>query len=113
MGSIIDLHIHTIVGSLDSGITLKRLAEGAKAAGLTGVVPSEHQTQWTPEEISRFREESGLFAFAAREWSTDMGHVITLGLDRQMPQIIRVRELREICLDKGAFMIMCHPFRYF
>jgi hypothetical protein len=42
-----------------------------------------------------------------------MGHVITLGLDRDAPQIIRVRELREICLDNGAFMIMCHPFRYF
>ncbi len=113
MGSIIDLHIHTVVGSLDSGISAKRLAEGAKAAGLTGVVLSEHQTQWSPEEAERFSEESGLFVFAAREWATDMGHVITLGLERQVQGIIRVRELRQVCQDKGAYMIMCHPFRYF
>jgi len=113
MGSIIDLHIHTIVGSLDSGISVKRLVEGTKAAGLTGVVLAEHQTQWRPEEVERLREESGLFVFAAREWDVDMGHIITLGLDRGVQRITKARELRQVCQDNGAYMVMCHPFRYF
>lgn len=113
MGSIIDLHIHTIVGSMDSDISPKRLAETAKAAGLTGVAITEHVSQWLPDEAERFRKESELFVFNAREWSTDMGHIIVLGLEREVRGFARVRDLRRACQENGAFMIMCHPFRYF
>ena len=113
MGSIIDLHIHTIVGSMDSDISPRRLAEAARQAGLTGVAITEHMSQWLPEEAERFRQESGLFVFNAREWSTDMGHIIVLGLEREVRGIARARDLRAVCLENGAFMILCHPFRYF
>ena len=113
MGSIIDLHIHTIVGSMDSDISPKRLAESAKAAGLTGVALTEHMSQWLPDEVEKFREESGLFVFNAREWSTDMGHIIVLGLDREVRGLARVRDLRRACEENGAYMILCHPFRYY
>ena len=113
MGTIIDLHIHTIVGSMDSDISPKRLAETAKAAGLTGVAITEHTSQWLPEEVERFREESGLFVFSAREWTTDMGHIIVLGLDGEVRGITRARDLRRACLENGAYMILAHPFRYF
>ena len=113
MGSIIDLHIHTIVGSMDSDIAPKRLAEAAKAAGLTGVAITEHLSQWLPDEAERFRKESELLVFNAREWSTDMGHIIVLGLDRGVRGVAKARELRQLCQENGAFMIMCHPFRYF
>ncbi len=113
MGTIIDLHIHTIVGSMDSEISPKRLAETAKAAGLTGVVLTEHMSQWLPDEADHFRQESGLFVFNAREWSTDMGHIIVLGLDREVRGLARARDLRRACQENGAYMILCHPFRYF
>ncbi len=113
MGTIIDLHIHTVVGSMDSDISPKRLAESAKAAGLTGVALTEHMSQWLPDEAEKFREESGLFVFNAREWATDMGHIIVLGLDREVRGLARVRDLRRACEENGAYMIVCHPFRYF
>ncbi len=113
MGSIVDLHIHTIVGSMDSDISPKRLAEAAKAAGLTGVALTEHMSQWLPDEADRFRLESGLFVFNAREWSSDMGHIIVLGLDREVRGLAGARDLRRACQENGAFMILCHPFRYF
>jgi hypothetical protein len=113
VGSIIDLHIHTNVGSMDSNISPKRLAETAKAAGLTGVALTEHTSQWLPDEAEQFREESGLFVFNAREWATDMGHIIVLGLDREVRGLARVRDLRRACEEYGAYMILCHPFRYF
>ena len=113
MGTIVDLHIHTIVGSMDSDISAKRLAESARAVGLTGVALTEHTTQWSPDEVEHFREVSGLFVFSAREWSTDMGHIIVLGLPRDVRGIHRARDLRQACQDYGAYMILCHPFRYF
>ena len=113
MGTIIDLHIHTIVGSMDSDISPKRLGEVAKAAGLSGVALTEHMSQWQDDEVERFRQETGLFVFNAREWSTDMGHIIVLGLDRSVRGLARVRDLRAACEENGAYMVLCHPFRYF
>lgn len=113
MGTIIDLHIHTMVGSMDSDISPKHLAESAKTAGLTGVGLTEHMTPWPDDEVERFRRESGLFAFTTREWSTEMGHIVVLGLDREVRGITRARDLHRACQDDGGYMILCHPFRYF
>src|SRR3972149_10389946 len=97
MGTIVDLHIHTIVGSMDSDISAKRLAESARAVGLTGVALTEHTTQWPGDEVEHFRQETGLFVFSAREWSTDMGHIIDLGLHRSVRGLARVRHLPAAC----------------
>ncbi len=113
MGTIIDLHIHTMVGSMDSDISPKHLAESAKAAGLTGVGLTEHMSPWPEDEVERFRRESGLFVFTTREWSTEMGHIVVFGLDRKVRGITRARDLHRACDENGAFMVVCHPFRYF
>ncbi len=113
MGTIIDMHIHTVVGSMDSDISPKRLGEQANAVGLTGVALTEHLNQWRPDEVEHFREQYGLFVFHAREWSTDMGHIVVLGLPSDVRGIHRARDLRAACQDHGAYMVLCHPFRYF
>ncbi len=113
VGTIIDMHIHTIVGSMDSDISPKRLGEQAKSVGLTGVALTEHLHQWQRDEVEHFRQEHGLFVFNAREWSTDMGHITVFGLPAQVRGIHRARDLRSACDEYGAYMVLCHPFRYF
>ncbi|MBI1884833.1 MAG: PHP domain-containing protein [Chloroflexi bacterium] len=113
MGSIIDMHVHTIVGSMDSDISPRRLAEMAQHTGLSGVVLTEHLNHWRPEDVERLRQESGLFAFNAREWSTEMGHIIALGLDHGVRNILRAADLRRAADEHGALLILAHPFRYF
>ncbi len=107
------MHIHTIVGSMDSDISPKRLGEQAQNVGLTGVALTEHLHQWQTDEVEHFRKEYGLFVFNAREWSTDMGHITVFGLPKDVRGIHRARDLRNACDDFGAYMILCHPFRYF
>ena len=113
MATVVDMHVHTIVGSMDSDISPKRLGEQARAVGLTGIALTEHLHQWPDDEVQSFRDEYGLFVFNAREWSTDMGHVVTLGLPREVRGIHRARDLRAACDEYGAYFIICHPFRYF
>ncbi|MEX0682961.1 MAG: PHP-associated domain-containing protein [Dehalococcoidia bacterium] len=113
MGSIIDMHIHTVVGSMDSDISPKRLGERAKEMGLSGVAITEHLHMWRPDEVAHFREEHGLFVFNAREWSTDMGHVGVFGLPPDVKGIRHVSDLRRAVQDYGGYMVMNHPFRYF
>ncbi|HUF52584.1 MAG TPA: PHP-associated domain-containing protein [Dehalococcoidia bacterium] len=113
MSSIIDMHIHTVVGSMDSDISPKRLGQQAKDMGLNGVAITEHLHMWRPEEIAHFKEEHGLFAFNAREWTTDMGHIGVFGLPPDVKGIRYVSDLRAAVQDYNGFMVMNHPFRYF
>lgn len=113
MGSVIDMHIHTVVGSMDSDISPKRLGEQALVAGLSGVAITEHLHMWRPDEIAHFREEHGLFAYNAREWSTDMGHIGVFGLPPDVKGIRYASDLRRAVEDHGGFMVINHPFRYF
>jgi hypothetical protein len=110
---VVDMHVHTSVGSADSNLTLRRLVKAAREVGLDGLVIAEHDTAWSREPLEWFRQQSGLFVCSSREWETDFGHIIALGLNRDAEGLERARELRRLALAEGGFMILAHPFRFF
>ncbi len=112
-GTIIDMHVHTVRGASDSSLTPEQLMEEARRIGLGGVNISEHDRVWDPRQIEEFRERSGLLVSRGMEVSTDMGHMIVMGLGSYVPGIRRARELRRVVDEAGGFMIVAHPFRHF
>jgi sugar phosphate isomerase/epimerase len=112
-GTIVDMHVHTVRGAADSSLTPDQLIEEARRIGLTGVNISEHDRVWEPHLLEEFRERSGLFVSRGMEVSTDMGHMIVIGLDRYVPGIRRAAELRKVLDEVGGFMTVAHPFRHF
>jgi predicted metal-dependent phosphoesterase TrpH len=112
-GTIVDMHVHTVRGAADSSLTPDQLIEEAKRIGLTGVNISEHDRVWEPHLLEEFRERSGLFVSRGMEVSTDVGHMIVIGLDRYVPGIRRAAELRKVLDEVGGFMTVAHPFRHF
>jgi len=112
-GTIVDMHVHTVRGAADSSLTPDQLIEEARRIGLTGVNVSEHDRVWEPHLLEEFRERSGLFVSRGMEVSTDMGHMIVVGLDRYVAGIRRAAELRRVLDEVGGFMIVAHPFRHF
>jgi sugar phosphate isomerase/epimerase len=112
-GTIVDMHVHTVRGAADSSLTPDQLIEGARRIGLTGVNISEHDRVWEPHLLEEFRERSGLFVSRGMEVSTDMGHMIVIGLDRYVAGIRRAAELRRVLDEVGGFMTVAHPFRHF
>jgi len=109
----LDLHVHTSIGSMDSDLSLARLAEAAHQVGIHGFAITEHDTSWSPESLEHYRQESGLFVCAGREWSTNWGHVIALGLDHEVQDIRQLEELRRLADEAGGYLILAHPFRFF
>lgn len=107
------MHVHTVRGAADSSLTPDQLIEVAHNIGLTGVNITEHDRVWDLHQINEFRERSGLFVSRGMEVSTDMGHIIAIGLQQYMPGIRRATELRRALDDVGGFMIVAHPFRHF
>ncbi len=112
MPSIIDLRVHSTVGSADSEIQPEALVKQAKEVGLTGVAITEHVAPWSDEDTQRYCLECGLFLYNAREWETDAGHMITIGLSRELSGITSAK-LLDIASGQDAFAILCHPFRDF
>jgi sugar phosphate isomerase/epimerase len=112
-GTIVDMHVHTVRGAADSSLTPDQLIEEARRIGLTGVNISEHDRVWEPHLLDEFREQSGLFVSRGMEVSTDMGHMIVIGLDRYVSGIRRAAELRKVLDEVGGFMTVAHPFRHF
>jgi hypothetical protein len=112
MGTIVDMHVHTTRGASDSALRPEELAGEALRLGLTGVHLSEHDRLWDPYVLARFREQHRLFVANGMEVSTDLGHILTLGLDRYVAGIRRAEELRRVVQEAGGYMIVAHPFRH-
>jgi hypothetical protein len=112
-GFIVDMHVHTVKGASDSSLTPQQLMEEARRIGLDGVNISEHDRLWGAREMERFRQRSGLFASRAMEVSTDLGHIIVVGLERYVPGIHKAADLRRVVTEAGGFMWVAHPFRHF
>lgn len=113
-GSIVDLHLHTVVGGADSRLEPEELMIEAKRVGLTGVNITEHDVRWDEDELDALKSRHpGLFVSHAIEVTTDHGHVLAVGIDGYSPEMYRLRRLREIADEQGAFLIVAHPFRRF
>ncbi|HEY5626129.1 MAG TPA: PHP-associated domain-containing protein [Dehalococcoidia bacterium] len=112
-GTIVDMHVHTVRGAADSSLKPEQLIEVAKEIGLTGVNIAEHDRMWEDYVLKEFREQSGLFVNRGMEVSTDMGHILAVGLIGYVPGIRKAKELRAVLNDLGGFMIVAHPFRHF
>jgi predicted metal-dependent phosphoesterase TrpH len=112
-GTIVDMHVHTTRGASDSALQPAELIREARRIGLTGVHISEHDRLWDAQELNRFRRESGLVVANGMEVSTDLGHILVLGLDRYVPGIRHAEELRRIVSEAGGYMIVAHPFRHY
>lgn len=109
----IDLHVHTVLGSSDSSLDPAQLPLAMRRRGVDGVLLAEHDRVVTAPEVAAIRRQVPGLVLAATEWSTDLGHILVLGLDRRPPGLHQLADLRAYVLEHGGLMIAAHPFRYF
>ena len=107
----LDLHVHTNVGSSDSGLSPEQLVIAAKAVGLDGVCVTEHGTVWDKYQMERFSAEHDFLVIPGMEVSTDLGHITCFGLTGYSSGIHRAEILRRVVQASDGIMIAAHPFR--
>lgn len=113
-GTIIDMHLHTTKGASDSMLNPDDLIEEARRVGLTGVNITEHDRMWESWDLAPFRKKhEGIFVSNGMEVSTDMGHILAIGLRGYESGIRRLEKLRQVADDQGAFLVVAHAFRHF
>lgn len=113
-GTIIDMHLHTLRGASDSMLDPDDLIAEALRVGLSGVNITEHDRMWESWDLGPFRKKhTNIFVSNGMEVSTDMGHILAIGLKGYAPGIRRLEKLREVANEQGAFLVVAHPFRHF
>lgn len=113
-GTIIDMHLHTTKGASDSMLDPDDLIAEARRVGLTGVNITEHDRMWESWDLAPFRKKhEGIFISNGMEVSTDMGHILAIGLKGYQSGIRRLEKLREVADEQGAFLVVAHPFRHY
>jgi hypothetical protein len=114
MTTIIDMHLHTTRGASDSGLSPDDLASEARRRGLTAVHISEHDRLWDRFVLESYRQEhSDLLVANGMEVSTDVGHILALGLREYVGGIRHGETLRRVADEQGGFLIVAHPFRHY
>lgn len=111
---IIDLHIHTLIGSHCSLIELQDLIKQAKRLKLDGICITDHDSTagiWQARKM-KIGEEEGIKVFGGVEVSTREGHVIVFSKDIEEIKLpIYVVDLISWAHSKGGVVIPVHPFR--
>lgn len=108
---LIDLHCHTRVHSTCSNLDPVELIRLSREAGLDGVCLTEHDRQWSAEEVAALREEHGFLVLRGIEVTTELGHVLVFGLDAYRPNMAVAAGLRRAVDEVDGFMALAHPTR--
>lgn len=119
MKSRIDLHLHTTRYSPDSVITPERLIADAAAAGLTHVVITEHDAQWSAEELAEINARpetaaAGLTVLSGVEVSAREGHFLCFGLPdlNDIEPGISLKDLVAEVRGHSGSIVAAHPYRW-
>jgi predicted metal-dependent phosphoesterase TrpH len=107
---ILDLHIHTRIGSGDSSIEYDELVPRAQEVGLDGICITEHshKKSGVAEDIS---QKYGFLVLEGFELSTEFGDVLIYGLDNVPLSLFRFNDIRRYVVENGGVMFAAHPFR--
>ncbi len=110
-GARIDLHVHTLAMSRDSGLHPDVLAARVVEEGLDAICITEHNAIWLPSEARVLAEQAGLPVLRAIEVGTDVGHVLAYGFEAFHHEWWEVERLRRAADDEGAVLVLAHPLR--
>jgi predicted metal-dependent phosphoesterase TrpH len=110
-----DLHLHTSRHSPDSVTDPFDLLKSAIAAGLDGVVLTEHDHMWTEPELDELRAAvPGLVILAGIEVTGRGGDVLVYGVTNPfaLPRGIAWGELCREVHRQGGAAVAAHPHRW-
>lgn len=117
MTFLLDGHTHTTRWSGCSTIRPRELLDRAVEVGLDGVVLTEHERFWDPEELEELQTNySELKIFNGVEWEAGTLHHVLVYLPDPPADGTLPRDPTKLVRDvraRGGFIASAHPYRYY
>lgn len=106
-----DLHIHTDY-SRDGESSVEEIIARAVKTGLDVIAITDHDTVEGALKAVEYAKENypELLVIPGIEISTKQGHLIALGITEAIPAKIDFEQTVAAAREKGAFLILPHPF---
>ncbi|MHA1168254.1 MAG: PHP domain-containing protein [Candidatus Hodarchaeales archaeon] len=104
---LIDTHIHTSAGSLDSNLTVRSIVKNIHPK-IGAIVITDHD--YFPENY-KTTTVHGIQVLFGVEITTSQGHLLAYGIEELPSKILDVREVIDIVHDQDGIAIAAHPFR--
>ena len=109
---IVDLHIHTNLGSICSQLGPEELLERAQEMGIDAICITEHHSHRGANKMVEFAAGSGYPVFRGVEIYTELGDMLVYGLKRETRyHLTTFQELVDMAVEDGAVIIPAHPCR--
>jgi predicted metal-dependent phosphoesterase TrpH len=109
---IVDLHIHTNLGSICSQLGPEELLARAQEMGIEAICITEHHSHRGANKMVEFAAGSGYPVFRGVEIYTELGDMLVYGLKRETRyHLTTFQELVDMAEADGAVIIPAHPCR--
>ncbi len=104
----LDLHVHT-THSHDGRCTVEQAVAAARAAGLSGIAVTDHDSIAGHPEAKKFSRD-GFLVIPGMEVSSADGHIVALGISELVPKGLPAAETVALIRKQGGAAIAAHPF---
>jgi predicted metal-dependent phosphoesterase TrpH len=109
---IIDLHIHTNLGSICSQLGPDELLQRAQELGIDAICVTEHHSHRGANKMVEYAAESGYPVFRGVEIYTELGDMLVYGLKQETRyHLTTFQELVDMAEQDGAVIVPAHPSR--
>ena len=109
---IVDLHIHTNLGSICSQLGPDELLTRAQDMGIDAICITEHHSHRGANKMVEFAAGSGYPVFRGVEIYTELGDMLVYGLKRETRyHLTTFQELVDMAEEDGAVIVPAHPCR--
>lgn len=106
----LDLHIHSDA-SPDSSAACEDIIAAVKAAGLHGLALTDHNSIANNKRMGKLARKAGLLFIPGCEISSAKGHILTYGMEREMPKNLPPAQVVRMTQLSGCLALASHPFR--
>ncbi len=103
-----DLHVHTMY-SVDATTTMEQLVKVAKERCIGCIAVTDHNEFKAYEQL---KDNKDVIIIPAEEVSSTEGHIIALGIDRQIPKGHSIEDTIRMIHEAGGYAFAAHPYRW-
>ncbi len=103
-----DLHLHTRYSD-DGWSPADKVVRQCRKKGFGCIAITDHNSFRAYEEV---KDSEGIIIIPGEEVSSSEGHIIALGIDREIPKGMGVKETIDAIHEAGGIAIAAHPYRW-